>query len=298
MLQALGHAANTFCQRVLESLDGKDYDAALRDLRHMIRLDGGDDNLSRLADELISPRTQRSRSQPEAVSIEALLKDESGRTVIAFIVDRLSFAEQDWRTWRWLERLKQVSPELRDRLLKRILQLEQGNVDALRRYAVSLESDGDIDDAEAFCKQAMEADPMNASNLCDCGQLLAGLGRLPEGERALLSAFLHLDNPKSDDTAEVCFSLWLVSRLQGHDAERWERCFKFLIQQGFKRYPWSFDLMLKQAEKELSSEEFEYAKAMASAFLDESKVVELERYERWRNLEPLNPKPQTALATS
>jgi hypothetical protein len=123
--------------------------------------------------------------------------------------------------------------------------------------------------------------------------LLAGLGRLPDGEGTLLSAFEHLDTAKSGVTAEVCFSLWLVSRLQEHDADRWERCFKFLIQQGFERYPWSFDHMLKQAEKKLSSEELEYAKAMASAFLEESKVAELDRYERWRKLEPLDPKPQT-----
>jgi hypothetical protein len=56
--------------------------------------------------------------------------------------------------------------------------------------------------------------------------------------------------------------------------------------------------MLKQAEKKLSPEEFEYAEALASAFLDESKVSELERYERWRKLEPLDPKPQTPLVTS
>jgi hypothetical protein len=124
------------------------------------------------------------------------------------------------------------------------------------------------------------------------GQLLVGLGRWAKGEKTLLSAFEHLDIANSRDTTEVCFSLWLVSRLQERDTKRWERCFKFLIQQGFKRSPWSFDRMLKQAEKKLSSEEFEYAKVLALAFLDESKVPELDRYERWRKLEPLDPKPQ------
>ena len=56
--------------------------------------------------------------------------------------------------------------------------------------------------------------------------------------------------------------------------------------------------MLAQAEKKLLPDEFEYAKAMAMAFLDESKVTELDRYERWRKLEPLDPKPQTPPATS
>ena len=48
--------------------------------------------------------------------------------------------------------------------------------------------------------------------------------------------------------------------------------------------------MLEQAGKTLPTEEFDYAKALALAFLNESKVAELEQYERWRTLEPLHPK--------
>jgi hypothetical protein len=47
--------------------------------------------------------------------------------------------------------------------------------------------------------------------------------------------------------------------------------------------------MLEQAGKTLSPEELDYAKAMASAYLDASKVADLERFERWRALEPLTP---------
>ncbi|MGA2659724.1 MAG: tetratricopeptide repeat protein [Verrucomicrobiota bacterium] len=336
MLLGLGHAAHAFRQRILESLDGQDYDSALRDLRQMIRLDEGDDNLSGLAEELMRQGELRRRSETEPsqepVSIGRLLKDEGGRVAMEFIVDKLSLLERGWLTMRLLKELKQSSPELRARLLKRILEFEQTNANALGRYAVSFESEGYIDDAEVFYKQAIEADPNHAENLVayahflrergdmetagalyrrgieadpknpfilgNYGQLLAGLGHLAEAQRTLLSALEHLDTARRGDTTEVCFSLWLVSRLQGHDAERSERCFKFLIQQGFKRYQWSFDLMLKQAEKKLSSEELEYAKAMAMAFLDESKVAELDRYERWRKLEPLNPKPQNPSAAS
>jgi len=336
MLLGLGHAAHAFRQRILESLDGQDYDSALRDLRQMIRLDEGDDNLSGLAEELMRQGELRRRSETEPsqepVSIGRLLKDEGGRIAMEFIVDKLSLLERGWLTMRLLKELKQSSPELRARLLKRILEFEQTNANALGRYAVSFESEGYIDDAEVFYKQAIEADPNHAENLVayahflrergdmetagalyrrgieadpknpfilgNYGQLLAGLGHLAEAQRTLLSALEHLDTARRGDTTEVCFSLWLVSRLQGHDAERSERCFKFLIQQGFKRYQWSFDLMLKQAEKKLSSEELEYAKAMAMAFLDESKVAELDRYERWRKLEPLNPKPQNPSAAS
>ena len=125
MLQALGHVAQSFRQRIIESLDAKDYDTALRDLRHMIRLDRGEANLSRLLDELMRPRVVRRSSDTEPsqepVSIGRLLKDEGGRTVMEFIVDRLSLGEVDWHTRQLLQRFKRSSPELGDRLLKRIL---------------------------------------------------------------------------------------------------------------------------------------------------------------------------------
>lgn len=372
MLRALGHDVQTFSRRIMEWLDGKDYDVALRDLRHMVRLDEGGFGLSRLADYLMRPRGPRRRSETELsqepVSIEKLLKDEGGRTVVEFIVDKLSLGERDWAAKRLLSELKPSSSELGDRLLKRILEVvgnnaislgdyavhyeREGNLDvaevfykkagevdpthvrnlwnyadflekqredmdaaealykraieadpkhanSLGNYAVFLENRrGDTDAAEVFYKKAIEANPKHANNLANYGQLLAGLGRLSEGERTLLSAFEQLDSDGSGNAAEVCFSLWLVSRLQAQDAERWERCFKFFIQQGFKRHPWSFDRMLKQAEKKLSAEEFAFANALAMAFLDESKVQELEQYERWRKLEPLNPKPQNSPATS
>jgi hypothetical protein len=57
-------------------------------------------------------------------------------------------------------------------------------------------------------------------------------------------------------------------------------------------YSWNFDRILEQARKKFSSDEFQYANALALAFLDESKVSELEKYERWRKLEPVDPKIQ------
>jgi hypothetical protein len=108
----------------------------------------------------------------------------------------------------------------------------------------------------------------------------------------------HLDPSEIGTVAEFCFSLWLVSRMHGQDALSWERAFKFAIQHGFHRNPWDFDRMLEQAEKKLQPEEFEYAKALAAAFLDESKVPLLDQYERWRALEPLNPVAIAKDATS
>ncbi len=143
--------------------------------------------------------------------------------------------------------------------------------------------------AEVYYKRALEAEPKDANSLGNYGQLLVGRGRLSEGEEALLAALRHVHPSCTALLAEFSFSLWLVSRMQHRDADRWERGFKFLIQQGFKRPRWSFDRMLEQAEGVLPPDEFEYAKALGLAFLDESNVAALERYERWRALEALDP---------
>ena len=125
-----------------------------------------------------------------------------------------------------------------------------------------------------------------------------GGGRLQEGQDKLLQSFQHFDPSKRGELTEVCFSIWLVIRMQRRDATDWERRFKFLIKQGFKRYAWGFDRMLQQAETLVTAEELEYAKTLAAAFLDESKVADLAKYSRWQELEPLVPKPAPAVVAS
>ena len=437
MLDALGHNAHTFHQRIMESLEGKDFEAALRDLGHMIRLDRGQVALSRLADNLTleSQLRQRAETEPpqEPVTFEKLLREKGGRSVAEFIVNKLSLGERDWLSRRLLQELERSSPYLAKRLVERMGEAAADNANGLGNYALSFEREGKLDVAEAFYKKAIEADPkhpknlwnygdflekqrsdtdgaeayysraieadpkstdrlgryalfrkrlgdMNgaeayfklaidanpqhaghlgnyaiflrdergdkdgaeahfkraieadpenahvlgsyalflarwrgdkdgaeayyrraieidrkhAGNLSNYGQDLAGFGELAEAEKILVRAFRNVDRSRRDETAEVCFSLWLVLRMRGRGAQRWEQRFKFLIQQGFKRSPWDFDLMLQQAKKVLPAEELEYAKALATAFLDESKVADLAKYPRWQALEPLPSKARPA----
>lgn len=407
MLTNLRHDAQTFLRRIMEALEGKDYEAALCDLHHMIRLDGGQGALFRLVDDLTRAselrRTSEHEPAQEPVTMENLLKDERGRSVAEFIVDKLPVAESNWFSRRLLQALKEMSPELTDRLVKRFLETAGSNASLLGDHAVAFEEEGmldvaadfyrkalaadpknarnhwnygdflekkradmdaaeshykcaveadpkntkyldryamflrkqhrDMDGAESYYKRAIEADPQDngvlfnyavflqceredmeaaesiyrqilaanpksASSLCNYGQILAAQGRLKEAEETLLAAFDEFSPSGRDDMAEVCFSLWLVSAMQRTNAERWERHFKVLIQQGFQRYTWRFDRILKQAEKSLPSEELEYAKALAAAFLDESKVADLANYPRWQALEPIDPKTTPTGVTS
>ena len=367
MLRALGHDARTLMKTIEETLQQRDYPAVLRDLRHMVRLDGGRPALAELASTLSMddrpsvPGKAEGKLTEEKATLDKILSDEAGRHVVEFVVDNLPMEERNWRNRLLRERLTKESPNLADRLYKRMvraaptdagelssyayflmrergdkdgaeayykraieaapkdagplvnyayfLMSERGDKDGaeayykraieaapkdarpLGSYALFLERErGDKDAAEAYYKRAIDAAPKSANTLANYGQFLVGLARLSEGEKALLSAFEHFDQSERTNLAEVCFSLWLASRMQGNDAEGWERRYKFLLQQGFKRYRWSFDRMLEQAETTLQKEELEYAKALALAFLDESKVTDLEQYERWRTLESLDPR--------
>jgi Tfp pilus assembly protein PilF len=434
MLDGLGHNVRIFRQRIMESLEGKRYQEALGDLHHMIRLEHGRGALSRVVDDLTAGRRLRrsteTESQQEPVTFKRLLTDEGGRSVAEFIVDNLSVGGNDWLSRQLLLELDQNSPELAEKLVKRILQGVADDVDALGDYAIYFAREGKLDaaaafykraieadpkhannlgnyanflnnrerfeegeafymraieadpkhahhlgnyalflenrerfeeaeafymraieadpkhahhlgnyadflenrerfeeaemfykraieadpkhayhlgnyanflknrerfeEAETFYKRAIEADPKHANNLGNYGQFLVGVGRLQEGEDKLLQSIQHLAPSKRGDTAEVCFSLWLVVQMQKRDATDWERRYKFLIREGFKRYPWGFDRMLQQAEKLVTAEELEYAKALAAAFLDEVKVADLARYPQWQALEPLDPKVSLA----
>ncbi len=364
MLDRLGHNVASFGKRINQSLDRKDYLAALRDLRHMIRLDGGINALFWLADELMRSRPGRGRAEAEPtqekITLDNLLREDAGRSVIEFIVDWLPLGEMDWVSKQLKAKLEDNSPELADRLFKRMddaapnnaemlgdqaifladrredfdsaetyykraieadpksarhlanyanfltnrredldtaeiyyrraIEVDPKHVNNLGSYAIFLaERRGDLDTAEIYYKRALEADPKHANSLGNYGQFLAGRGRLEEAEARLVAAFETCDKTQRMNMAELCFSLWLVVRMRGRNADHWERRFKYLIGRGFERSAWSFDRMLNQAETILSEEEFHYAKALAAAFLDESKLPELDQIERWRVLVPSDP---------
>ena len=105
----------------------------------------------------------------------------------------------------------------------------------------------------------------------------------------LRSASENLESNSTDDWAELSFSLWLAGRMEDQPAAVFERIFKHCLERGFRRPKWSFDRMLEQAKTRLSPEELAYAQALAAAFLDESKVAELQKFPRWVTLTPLDP---------
>ena len=179
---------------------------------------------------------------------------------------------------------------------KRALEADPKDASNLGNYALFLTKRNRTDEAEAFYKRALEADPIHVGILGNYGQFLVGVGRFQDGADTLFQAIRYADPSEPAGAAEFCFALWLANRILGHEEKEWEGRFKFLIERGFTRHKWSFETMLKQAANRLSPDELEYAKALALAFLDETKVPELAKFPRWRALEPLNPWPQQSIS--
>ena len=298
MLAAIGIDARSLMQRVEKALQKRDYLAALRDLRYMVRLDDGKPVLARFTFIFLMGGWQFSKDSAagelgqEQINLNTILDDAAGQKVIRLIVSNFPVGGEDkGSAWVLVKRLENISIDLADELYRRIIDATPSDANILGAYAIFLKNKrGDLEGAKVYYEHALEADPEHVKNLTNYGQFLVEQDRLTEGENTLISAFERIDRSKAGIVAaEIFFSLWLVARMQGKGAECWERHFKFVVKKGFKRYPWSFKRMLTQAKKILSPEEFEYAEALARVFLDEGQVANLEQYERWRVLEPLDP---------
>jgi tetratricopeptide (TPR) repeat protein len=175
-------------------------------------------------------------------------------------------------------------------LYMRALEIAPKHANNLGDYANFLtRTREDHDGAEALYKRALEVDSKHAHILSDYGQYLIGRGRNNDGVFMLRQSWEHLPKNEGGNAAEFAYALWLGSLIAEHEEPAWEGAFKHLILKGFKRHKWSFEAMLARAKEKLDPETYLYAEALASAFLDESKVADLEKSPRWRDLQPLDP---------
>lgn len=173
---------------------------------------------------------------------------------------------------------------------KRAFEADPKNADNVGNYANFLTRvRGEHGLAEAFYRRSLEANPKHSNNLGNYGQFLIGQARVSDGVSMLRLSWAHLPKREGGNAAELAYALWLGSLIAEHEEPAWEGAFKHLVLKGFKRHLWSFKAMLARAKEKLEPETYRYAEALAAAFLDESKVADLEKFPRWRDLQPLHP---------
>ncbi len=178
MLSVLGHDARTLLRRIKDTLRQKDYSAAFRDLRYMVRLDSGRLVLLELAFELGTDDCRFSRYKggelnEEQITLDNILGDAVGRQLVEFTIDHLPLGEKGSGISALLHRLEDSSVDLADRLYKKIIGPTPNDVDILSDYAFFLlEKRADLDGAEEYFKHALEVDPKNARTLINYASFL------------------------------------------------------------------------------------------------------------------------------
>ncbi len=325
VLAGMGLDVQTLLPKLAKAIRGQAYAPALQMLRQFVRLDEAEANVSKLMLNLFLLNNLRSMAEDKtSPSIEQMLNHLVGREVVAFLLNHVSCDMAEFGADFLLKQLRELDFELADVGYQRFIasnpkeayllgnyasfliqyrgDVEQAQVFYLRaidadpkrttilsNYAIFLvKYRGDVEQAQVFCLRAIEADPKDAYNLGNYGQLLTGNGQFSQAEEQLLAGVAYIDSKKTEVLAELCFSLWLCTRLQNKVATPWLQGFKFYLQQGFKRTPWNFDRMLAQAEKLLPPEELRFAQALAAAFLDANQLAALEHFEPWQTL-PAKP---------
>jgi hypothetical protein len=141
MLVALGHDAATLVRRIQPALRKQNYETALRDLRHLVRLDGGRLALSQFVADLVETDYRQSlRSKEdvirgqEKVTLDKILSTKDGLRFIELVVDSLSLEERyagRLAARMLLPQLERTSADLADRLHKRIADVEPIDADTL-----------------------------------------------------------------------------------------------------------------------------------------------------------------------
>jgi tetratricopeptide (TPR) repeat protein len=283
LLQSLEHQPVGLQTHFLQSIQKRDGATALHALQRMLKLS-------------CLPMDGGIQSLPQTLYVAFLSMDGPLKNLAelpqALDVLKLLAASRDegYFTLQIAKILHSVNPVLATTFDEYLLHRANIHPDELGNYAIFLtDIRKDHDAAEAFYKRAIDADPKHATNLGNYGQALIGRGRTDEGLRHLRSAWSNLDKTKVGNAAELAYSLWLGTCLSDSEEPVWERAFKHLIEKRFPRHPWNFDAMLAQAKKKLKPTDYNYAKALASAFLDESEVPALEKFPRWKKLQPLDP---------
>ena len=145
MLAALGHEAWTLRERIEKTLPQKNYPVVLRDLRHMVRLDGGKALMSNLIfgwamnNWQFLPSKAESDPNHKQITLSDIFSDAEGQHVIEFMLDHLLLDEREWIAGILLQRLQDSFPDLADRLYRRTIDAVPNDANILGDYAVFLE---------------------------------------------------------------------------------------------------------------------------------------------------------------
>ena len=176
-----------------------------------------------------------------------------------------------------------------ERLYRRALELAPDNVNHTGNFAVFMaDIRKDYDEAERLYKRALELDPNHTNNTGNFAGFLVGQGRLDEAKERVSQALALNKGEVRQLAAEVLLYSCLIVRMEDRDDTAGIARLKSVLEMGFLRQPCFFTQVLEMAKDAIPSEEFDLYSALADAILDAEKVHDLDRFERWKQIEPIS----------
>jgi Tfp pilus assembly protein PilF len=175
---------------------------------------------------------------------------------------------------------------------KRALELDPTATDIATDYATFLTfARKDYGAAESLYKKALQIDPSDPDMLANYVMLL-----LSRNESESIDAIPKLvqtviDLSGSDSlqaTAEALLYASLHAELNKGTPAPWLARVKSVLRKGFERSEWDFSAVFDSVLPNIPKQRSEFYRALGSAILDASRVQDLDAYETWRDLAPVD----------
>ena len=267
-------SANNTCNFATFMADvRKDYDEAERLYRRALELDPNKaTNTGNFANFMADVRKDYDEAERLYKRALELAPDDAGHTG--------NFAT-------FMHQIRKDNDEA-ERLYRRALELAPDSAINTGNFAEFMwDVRGDYDEAERLYKRALELNPNDADYTGGFAGFLVGQKRLDEAKERAEQALALNKGEVGQLAAEVLLYWCLIVRMKGRDDTAGIARLKSVLEKGFLREIWSFAQVLEVAKDAIALEEFDFYSALADAILDAEKVHDLDRFERWKQIEPI-----------
>jgi tetratricopeptide (TPR) repeat protein len=175
-----------------------------------------------------------------------------------------------------------------ERLYRRALELAPDDATKTSNFANFMwEVRKDHDEAERLYRRALELEPDNTIILANYAAILLAQNHLDEAKEKIKQAFALNRGEVCQPAAEILLYWCLITRMEGHDDTPGLARLKFALEKGFERLRGSFTHVLEALVEKIPPEELAFYSAIGDAILDPQKMDGLERFARWKQVDPI-----------
>lgn len=182
--------------------------------------------------------------------------------------------------------------EAAEAAFQKALELDPSNITTLGRYAIFLINHRtDFDAAESIHRKAFELNPNDANTAANYAFVLLGKGDQTSVEAVLPVIRQVIEASRPDVTQALAESLLygaLYQELMREKPTMLARLKQALVI-GYERGPWDFSKMFAVVLPKLAQDRRRLFEALGDATLNADHISELDKFEDWRTIQPVDP---------